>query len=70
MQPAQLRKLGVNFNGWRLGGWRAADAQPLHERYGWVEVRSLADAAQLDRWAAYRADLRTAIQADWTKCNA
>lgn len=25
--PAQLPKLGVIFDGWRSGGWRAADAE-------------------------------------------
>jgi hypothetical protein len=28
-RPAQLRKLGVSFDGCRSGRWRAADAQPL-----------------------------------------
>jgi len=28
-RPAQLPKLGVRFDGWRSGWWRAADARPL-----------------------------------------
>ena len=28
-RPAQLPKLGISFDGWRSGRWRAADAQPL-----------------------------------------
>ncbi len=26
---AQLRQLSVSFDGWRSGGWHAADARPL-----------------------------------------
>ena len=28
-RPAQLPKLGISFDGWRSGRWRAADARPL-----------------------------------------
>ena len=33
--PPSLPKLGINFDGWRSGWWRAADAQPLCAKLTW-----------------------------------
>ena len=46
-RPAQLPKLGISFDRWRSGRWRAADARPLGRT---TRIASVIYDAQERRW--------------------